>query len=325
MSKKVDRSSVPGKPDAPEGQAAGSRRGPGDPTYEIERLSAELVAVHRQLSERDHALGESYRSLEEAFKRQSSLTAELERTMKTRSDFVAVASHELRSPLAVIRLYAEMLEEGDFGEMQPAAREAVSSIVAASSRLTSIVSDLMDVSLLDRGLLPLRFGEARLDEIVERAVADAVNMGRGWKIDVRLEPGDTGVVVEADALRIRQVIDNLLTNAIKYSDESNLVTVRLVALDTEAEVRVTDRGRGIPQEKRKVLFALFGKVDMEDNAEQSGLGLGLAISMRIARAHGGSIRFEEGEEGHGSVFVLRLPYDLPEGADGRPGTVSVVG
>jgi signal transduction histidine kinase len=322
MTRRVDRGASRSSGEVPV-QDAG-RPGPGDAAYEIERLTAELEAVRRQLFERDHALGESYRSLQEAFKRQAALTSELERTMQTRSDFVAVASHELRSPLAVIRLYAEMLEEGDFGEMAPAPREAIASIVAAASRLTSIVSDLMDVSLLDRGLLPLRFGDVKLDEVVERAVADAVNMGRGWKIDVRMEPGDTGVVVEADALRVRQVVDNLLTNAIKYSDESNLVTVRLVALDSGAEVRVTDRGRGIPEDKRQVLFALFGKVDMEDNAEQSGLGLGLAISMRIARAHGGSIRFEEGEEGLGSVFVLRLPYKLPEGADGRSGTVSVV-
>lgn len=300
------------------------RPGPGDAAYEIAQLKAELDAVRRQLSERDHALFESYHSLEDAFKRQAALTVELERTMQTRSDFVAVASHELRSPLAVIRLYAEMLEEGEFGEMGPAAGEAVASIVAAASRLTSIVSDLMDVSLLDRGLLPLRFGQVRLDEIVDHAVADAVHMGRGWKIDVRMEPGATGVVIEADALRVRQVVDNLLTNAIKYSDDSNLVTVRVIALKKEAEVRVTDRGRGIPEDKRQVLFALFGKVDMEDNAEQSGIGLGLAISMRIARAHGGSIRFEEAE-GRGSVFVLRLPYQLPEGADGRSGAVSVVG
>jgi signal transduction histidine kinase len=322
MTRRVDRGASRGSDEVPV-QDAG-RPGPGDAAYEIERLTTELEAVRRQLFERDHALGESYRSLEEAFKRQAALTSELERTMQTRSDFVAVASHELRSPLAVIRLYAEMLEEGDFGEMAPAPREAIASIVAAASRLTSIVSDLMDVSLLDRGLLPLRFGDVKLDEVVERAVADAVNMGRGWKIDVRMEPGDTGVVVEADALRVRQVVDNLLTNAIKYSDESNLVTVQLAALESEAEVRVTDRGRGIPEDKRQVLFALFGKVDMEDNAEQSGLGLGLAISMRIARAHGGSIRFEEGQEGLGSVFVLRLPYKLPEGADGRSGTVSVV-
>jgi signal transduction histidine kinase len=323
MTGQVDRARARSADEVPVPDA--ERPGPGDPAYEIERLRAELEAVHRQLTERDHALGESYRSLEDAFKRQAALTSELERTMQTRSDFVAVASHELRSPLAVIRLYAEMLEEGEFGEMGPAPMEAIASIVAAASRLTSIVSDLMDVSLLDRGLLPLRFSDVRLDELVERAVADAVNMGRGWKIDVRMEPGDTGITVHADALRVRQVVDNLLTNAIKYSDESNLVTVKLVAMETEAEVHVTDRGRGIPEDKRQVLFALFGKVDMEDNAEQSGLGLGLAISMRIARAHGGSIRFQEGEEGQGSVFVLRLPYELPYGADGRPGTVSVVG
>jgi signal transduction histidine kinase len=323
MTRRVDRATTRNAGEVPVPDQG--RPGPGDTAYAIERLTAELEAVRRQLTERDHALGESYRSLEDAFKRQAALTTELERTMQTRSDFVAVASHELRSPLAVIRLYAEMLEEGEFGEMGPAPREAIASIVAAASRLTSIVSDLMDVSLLDRGLLPLRFSRVNLDELVERAVADAVNMGRGWKIDVRMEPGATGVVVHADALRVRQVVDNLLTNAIKYSDQSNLVTVRVVALETEAEVRVTDRGRGIPEEKRQVLFALFGKVDMEDNAEQSGLGLGLAISLRIARAHGGSIRFEEGEEGQGSVFVLRLPYELPYGADDRPGTVSVVG
>jgi signal transduction histidine kinase len=322
MARRVDRAKAHDAGDIP--VADPGRPVPGDPAYDIERLTAELEAVHRQLSERDHALVESYHSLEDAFKRQAALTRELERTMQTRSDFVAVASHELRSPLAVIRLYAEMLEEGEFGEMGPAPQEAIASIVAAASRLTSIVSDLMDVSLLDRGLLPLRFGEVKLDEVVERAVADAVNMGRGWKIDVRMEPGDTGIVVQADALRVRQVVDNLLTNAIKYSDESNLVTVRLGALEEGAEVRVTDRGRGIPEDKRQVLFALFGKVDMEDNAEQSGLGLGLAISMRIARAHGGSIRFEEGEEGQGSVFVLRLPYVLPYGADDLPGAVSVV-
>lgn len=277
---------------------------------ELGELARAIDRMMTQLHSREKELTDSYESLERAYKRQARLKDELVAALRTRSDFFAVASHEIRSPLAVVRMYAELLDEGELGGLNTAQEDAVGSISSASARLTSIVADLMDVALLDRGLMPLTFGTVGLDALVADAVADAAALGRAQRVAVVMGAGDTGLTVRGDELRIRQILDNLLSNAIKYSDPVAPVTVRTLGRSDHAEVHVIDRGPGVPAEKRHLLFELFRRVETGDNAIASGLGLGLAISQRIAEAHGGSIEVRDNDEdGHGTVFVLILPYD----------------
>jgi signal transduction histidine kinase len=282
---------------------------PVDRDDELGDLARGIEEMMVQLGVREREITDSYRSLEGAYKWQARLKGDLETALRTRSDFLAVASHEIRSPLAVIHMYAEMLRDGEFGALKEAQTDAADSMVSASSRLTSIVADLMDVALLDRGLMPLRFGAVVLDNLAEAAVHDVVTLGKASRVDVTLLPGLRGVRIPGDETRIRQILDNLLTNAIKYSEPQSPVTVQLVDDGDFVQVRVVDRGPGIPPESREELFEMFSRLRTEDNADDSGLGLGLAISKRIAEAHGGDLSVDNDKDGgRGAVFVLRLPY-----------------
>jgi signal transduction histidine kinase len=289
---------------------------------ELGRVAEAFDLMSRQLGDQDQRLRESNESLQRALAVEESGRAELERISKMKSDFVAVASHELRAPIAVVRLYASMLDHGELGRLTKAAREAVGSIHAAANRLNSIISDLMDAALLDRGLMPLSFEDLRLDDVAQEAVTDGRAMAVALGVRVEIEEPAGEVCVCADAVRIRQILDNLISNAVKYSAGAHLVTVKVFALDGQGIVEVSDRGRGIPPGSRGELFGLFGRLDAEDNRLIAGLGLGLAISARAAAAQGGVVSHRD-NPGGGSVFSLTLPLRDPGEGPFAPATFSV--
>jgi len=273
---------------------------------ELGELSQAFDDMSRQLAEQETNLSESREALELALKAEESARIELERTAKMKSEFVAVASHELRAPIAVVRLYAEMLQRGEMGRMTKVARESVSAISGAANRLNSIVSDLMDAALLDRGIMPLAFEPLSLDAVVRRASVEGDALAAPHGVRVEADDELSPATVRADAVRIRQILDNLISNAVKYSAGANLVTVGMHADDETAVIEVRDRGRGIDSDGRSQLFGLFSRLDSEDNRLTAGLGLGLAISARVADAHGGSVTHRD-NPGGGSVFSLSLP------------------
>lgn len=283
---------------------------------ELGRVAEAFDDMSRRLAEQEDRLHESNEAVRRSLGLEESAHRELERVSKMKSDFVAVASHELRAPIAVVRLYASMLDHGEMGRLTKAAREAVGSIHGAANRLNSIVSDLMDAALLSRGLMPLSFEDLRLDEVTAGAVADGAAMAAPKGVRVEREGPAPEICVRGDAVRVRQVLDNLISNAVKYSAGADLVTVRVSTADDRAIVEVSDRGRGIDLESRDELFGLFGRLDAEDNRLTAGLGLGLAISARIADAHGGTVGYRD-NPGGGSIFTLSLPLCRAEGAPGE--------
>ncbi|MDH4140238.1 MAG: HAMP domain-containing histidine kinase [Coriobacteriia bacterium] len=274
---------------------------------EIGELATALDDMTRQLGLKEQELLDSYGSLEVAFIEKSELAQRLERNMSRKSDFVAVASHELRSPLAVIQLYSEMLENNEFGDLDPELAGAIDSIVLAVSRLSSIVRGLLDVALLERGLIPLEYAEVPLHDIVEEAVYDASNLASRVDVSV-VTKGDVPTHwLRGDRVRLRQALDNLISNAVKYSKRQGVVSVAMRETETEVIVEVVDRGSGVDPEHADALFEPFARGDVQDNSEIPGLGLGLPIADRIVRAHGGAIGFQRNPEGVGSVFTIRLP------------------
>ncbi|MBW6469075.1 MAG: HAMP domain-containing histidine kinase [Coriobacteriia bacterium] len=274
---------------------------------EIGELARTFEETVRQLADKERRLEISLASLEEAYEDQSKARDALEEVARMKSDFVAVASHELRTPLSVIRLYAEMLEEGELGGLSEESHEAISSIASAASRLSSIVSDLMDAALLERGLMPLEFSRVELDKTVRASVRDANTLAAARGVRVVLDDDVPEIDAWIDPLRIRQLLDNLIFNAVKYSDGAPEVQVRLRDEGDHAGIDVIDSGRGVREDQRNELFKLFAKLDSEDSRDTAGLGLGLAISARIAEAHGGSIGYAGNPLGKGSIFTLKLP------------------
>lgn len=288
---------------------------------EIRELQETLDAMARQLRDRDEQLRASYEDLSGAYRALEDANEAVKQLSAVKSNFVAVAAHELRGPLTTIRLYAEILDTSEPERLGQPAGDAVAAILSASSRLTSIVHDLMDSALLERGLMPIQFGDVWLGALVEDATRDAAMIARAKAIDVSV--GETPEsLVYGDSLRLRQVLDNLLSNAIKYSPANSRIEVRVSEIDGWAVVEVVDQGRGIPAGGEQELFALFGRLDFGDSRDTAGLGLGLAISARIAEAHGGRITYSANQGGRGSVFSLRIPLRSSE-ADSAAGTAYI--
>ena len=285
---------------------------------EIGELAQALDDMKNQLQSSEERLLASYDSLRDAYENQERMKDRLERSVRMKSDFVAIASHELRTPLAVIRLYAEMMERGVYGQLDDRMREAVDAVVDASHRLSSIVSSLMDVALIERGLVLLDFGDVDVPTLVADAARDAGFAGAARDVRVRVSGELPEIVIRGDRLRLRQVLDNLLSNAVKYSRPSSAVVVSVRVKDGWLTIAVADDGPGVPAERREELFEPFVRLDVSDDAEATGLGLGLPVAKRITQAHGGDVTVSDGEAG-GAVFEVRLPLQRPEAEEARAG------
>jgi len=222
-----------------------------------------------------------------------------------RQEFVANVSHELRTPLSLIKSAAETLLDG--GKEDPATLARFLNIIDKhANRLALLIDDLLLLSTLDSGGLrlnrqPLPFRvtvQDAIDDLLPRALARNVTLQNSV-------PG--ALVVVADNDRMRQVIFNLLDNAIKYGRAGGKTSVEGRMLENgRIEVAVVDDGPGIPKEAQERIFERFYRVDKARSREQGGTGLGLAIVKHVIQAHGGEVRVESGS-GDGSAFIFNLP------------------
>ncbi|MCK6445584.1 MAG: HAMP domain-containing histidine kinase [Planctomycetes bacterium] len=255
---------------------------------------------------------------------------------KAREGFVAAVTHELKAPLAAIRLFAEMLERGDVEPEK--VKEFGGRTVRESDRLARLVDGVLDLARLEHGASKARTEPLELRELVERAVATVAPLARerGFEIVFAAHApggtrtpgaagasgasGDTSVSSESRGSResrgslsatgdrdaLHGALVNLLDNALKYSDTPHTIEIELRRTADRAEILVKDRGRGVPDAERARIFEPFRRVGDELTRDRPGVGLGLALVKKIALAHAGDVRCE-GREGGGSVFVLSLP------------------
>jgi two-component system phosphate regulon sensor histidine kinase PhoR len=226
-----------------------------------------------------------------------------------RQEFVANVSHELRTPLSLIKSATETLLDG--GKEDPAALSRFLQIIDKhANRLALLIDDLLLLSTLDSGSLRLNRQPVQMRTTVQDAMDDLQT--RAHLRDVTLEnsvPGSLIALVDND--RIRQVISNLLDNAIKYGREGGKTTVGGRLLPSGwIEIIVIDDGPGIPKEAQERIFERFYRVDKARSREQGGTGLGLAIVKHVVQAHGGEVRLECGL-GSGSTFLITLPSAEP--------------
>ena len=240
------------------------------------------------------------------------LAAELRRleaqheVQRMRSEFLSAVSHELRTPLGFIKSYATTLLRDDTPIEQATRRHFLEIIDEETDKLDHMIDELLDVSRLQAGRLPIDCKPMALDALVTRAVGKArpVLEGSGHAVTLRLS--DAEVPVLADALRIEQVLDNLLENAARYSAPDAAVEISLLAEEGHAILSVTDRGDGIPAAELERVFEPFYRGSNATRSGIRGAGLGLAICRGIVEAHDGKIWAENGHD-HTTTFVLTLP------------------
>ena len=228
---------------------------------------------------------------------------ELARLSALRADFVSLVSHELRSPMAAVIGAARTLQER-WRMLAADQRESFLALIAdETSRLAGLVGDVLDTSRLEAGTFSYRFEDVDLD----RLVADAVEAAVLAQQDVRVVASKSGTLpsIRGDAARLRQVLGNLIDNAVKYSPEDGEVRVAAAASDGRVRISVRDDGPGIPHEQQARIFEKFERADVP-GASKPGTGLGLFIARSIAEAHGGSLDVDSAPR-EGATFVLTLP------------------
>jgi signal transduction histidine kinase len=228
---------------------------------------------------------------------------ELARLSQLRADFVSLVSHELRSPMAAVIGAARTLQDR-WRMLTADQRESFLALIGdETTRLADLVGDVLDTSRIEAGTFSYRFDEVDLGRLVDEAVETATLAHQ----DVRVIASVRGKLpaTRGDRARLRQVLGNLIENAVKYSPEGGEVRVSAVAANGAVRITVRDEGPGIPRDQQVRIFEKFGRVDLP-GASKPGTGLGLFIARSIAEAHGGSLEVSSEVEA-GSTFTLTLP------------------
>jgi signal transduction histidine kinase len=229
--------------------------------------------------------------------------AEQVRLREMRATFLSSVTHELKSPLAAIRLFLETLEQGRADEEKR--RDLVRKMLLDTERLERLVNDLLRAGRIEAGALSADEGEARLDAVVEGA-AERARLRCGPGDEVRVE-GPGPVLVPGDEELLRSAVENLLDNAVKYSPAPRRVVARLRADALEAVVEVEDAGLGIDPAFAARAFQPFARSGREETRAAPGTGLGLFLVRGIAEAHGGRAWIRPRPEGRGTVAGIALP------------------
>jgi PAS domain S-box-containing protein len=250
------------------------------------------------------------RKLDEMALREAKAAAESTSLLK--DEFLAMLSHELRTPLAAVLGYARLLQMGALsGPMQRRAIDVIERNAQAQARL---VDELLDMSRIAAGRVPIERRPVAPAAVLREALEGVAPAADVKHIDVRLEVDADVPTVIGDAARLRQVLSNLVTNAIKFTPAGGHVTVTVGSRNADVEIDVIDSGIGIAPEFLPFVFEPFRQADTKFDGARSGLGLGLALSRKLIELHGGTIQASSDGLGRGATFSVRIPRP-PQDAD----------
>jgi signal transduction histidine kinase len=223
-----------------------------------------------------------------------------------KAEFIQNVSHELRTPLTLIQGYAEMLNDGELGELSEEQRKPITIITNQAQALQALVSDML--SILRAEAQAMHLEPTSLADLIQAAVDDFQGLvgQSGLTLETDIQPD--APLVNADLRQLRKVVDNLLANAVKFTPAGGRLTVRVYPHQGGACVQVSDTGIGIPPDQLDRVFERFYQVDGSIRRRYEGAGLGLALVHELIEGHGGWIKAEsEGIPGRGSTFTFWLP------------------
>ncbi len=253
-----------------------------------------------ELTRLEEELKNSYIKLENTY-------AELKENDEMKSEFISTASHELRTPLTVINSYIEMFEEGMLGELNDTQREKIQIIRSQTEHMIRLVEDMLDTSRLESRKFKIHKSPIQLDEIARKALEELSRLAGLKEQVVSLTIKGHLSEIDGDERRIKQVFNNLLTNAIKYTPAKGKIDVTIEDEPLQVKVSIADDGIGIDKKDQHKLFQKFFTGSGSSLIREPGrMGLGLAIAKGIVEAHKGQI-WAESEMGKGSLFVFTLP------------------
>lgn len=254
-----------------------------------------------ELTRLEEELRDSYGKLENAY-------AELKEEDEVKSDFISTASHELRTPLTVINSYLEMFEDGMLGELNKNQNDKLAVMRSQTDHMIRLVEDMLDTLRLESRKFKIQKSPLKLEKIAKSAVEDVSKLADLKEHTMSLKTSGKLPEIEGDAQRIKQVFNNLLTNAVKYTPNKGRIEVGIKEEKKHILVSISDTGIGIPEDEQEKIFEKFYTVGGKSLMRESErMGLGLTIAKGIVEAHGGRIWVESDGEGKGSIFYFTLP------------------
>jgi PAS domain S-box-containing protein len=265
-----------------------------------------LIGVATDITERKHA----QRELEKLVVAEQRLRAEAERANRAKDEFLAIVSHELRSPLNALRGWSHILATTQPLE-PPLLERAAKAIKRNVDHQTRLIDDLLDTSRIVSGKLNIERRMVNLVDVLLAALDTARPGAVIKKIELRFEPEEPAVMVLGDAGRLQQLASNLLSNAVKFTQEGGRVDVSLSRTEQGVRLTVRDNGIGIAPDFLPHVFDRFSQADTSSARRAGGLGIGLALVRHIAVLHGGQVRAESQGPGRGSAFIVELPAAAP--------------
>jgi len=260
---------------------------------ELSHLNNELVTLQRQMAKQNIIL---------------------ERLNEQKNQFLGMAAHDLRNPLSIILAYSGFLLEEAVDALTEEQIEFVSIIQGSSQFMLGLVNNLLDVSKIEAGKLKLERQLADLNSLLEHNVVLNRILAAKKQIQLIFDPPENFPDLMIDPAKIEQVLNNLMTNAVKFSYPGSTVEIRLAHRDERAIISVRDEGPGIPKNELNQLFKPFGKTSVQSTGGERNTGLGLVIARRIVEGHQGQI-WVESEVGTGSTFYFSLPLESPSAFD----------
>ena len=271
-------------------------------------------SAQKEISDRKKAENDLKKAHDELELQVLERTSELEKAYidlkkddEIKSEFILTASHELRTPLTIVSSYIEMFEGGMLGELDETQMDKIQVISSQLDHTIKLVEDMLDTSMLDLKKLKIYKSPARIEEIAKSVLEDISRLAETKKKTLSLKIETPLPIIDLDERRIKQVFNNLLTNAIKFTPDEGNIEVRIRDDEFDIRVSISDNGTGIRKEYQDKIFQKFfiGK-GRSLIRESQGMGLGLAIAKGIVESHEGNI-WVESEYGKGSTFLFTIP------------------
>lgn len=289
---------------------------PIEPAILISKVSifVELYMHTRRVREQARLLEDRVRDrtaeLAEALAREQEARKEAEAAVRARDHFLAVASHELKTPLTAIYGNLQLLQRrlGNSEGLEPRNRRSIEVAVEQTARLNQLIEMLLDISRIQTGLLDIARTPLELGAMLRRVVREVEPGLERHEIDLAL--ADEPLPIEGDELRLEQVLHNLVGNAVKYSPNGGRVTIRAGRKNGSVAVAVSDEGIGIPTDELPYIFEHFYRAENTDASKIDGMGIGLYVVRQVVALHGGEVSVAS-SEGHGSTFTITLPASPP--------------